>query len=91
MKLRIRIPRIGGVRTGDQMDYGRTERDRLRSEYCKAWRAFRTIRSALEEHAPKGTIPEQEFLADFPEEAAVLVAALKRVFTEGVQVRAASQ
>jgi hypothetical protein len=70
------------------MDYGRSERDRLRGEYCKAWRAFQTIRSALEEHAPKGTIPEQEFLADFPEEAAVIVAALKTVLTQGLELRA---
>jgi hypothetical protein len=46
------------------------------------------IRAALEEHAPKGTLPEQEFLADFPEEAAAIVAALKRVLTQGVKVRA---
>ena len=62
------------------------ERDRLRGEYCKAWRAINTIRAALEEHLPKGTVPEQEFLADFPEEAAVLVAAFKRIMTKGIDV-----
>jgi hypothetical protein len=77
-----------GRAEGDHMDYGRSERERLRGECCKAWSAMRTIRAALEEHAPKGTLPEQEFLADFPEEAAAIVAALKRVLTQGVKVRA---
>jgi hypothetical protein len=37
------------------------------------------IREALEEHAPKGSIPQQEFLGDFREEAQVIVDALKRL------------
>jgi hypothetical protein len=73
------------------MDYDRAERERLRAEYCKAWRAIRMIRAALEEHAPKGTIPEEGFLTDFPEEAAVLVTALRRALTQGVEMRGAMQ
>jgi hypothetical protein len=69
--------------------YRDSERERLRGEYCKAWGAMRAIRAALEEHAPHGMVPEQQFLADFPEEAAVLIAALKRVLTQGSELRAA--
>ena len=35
---------------------------------------------------PRTMVPEQQFLADFPEEAAVLIAALKRVLTQGLRV-----
>jgi hypothetical protein len=73
------------------MDYDRAERERLRAEYCKAWRAIRMIRAALEERVPKGTIPEQEFLADFPDEAAVLVTALSKALTQNVEMRGAMQ
>jgi ribosomal protein L10 len=69
------------------MDLYRPERERLREEYTKAWRAMRMIRATLEEHALKGSIPEQEFLADFPEEAAVLVAAMKNVLTQRAEIR----
>jgi hypothetical protein len=69
--------------------YRDSERERLRGEYCKAWGAMRAIRAALEEHAPHGMVPEQQFVADFPEEAAVLIAALKRVLTQGSGLRAA--
>jgi hypothetical protein len=72
------------------MDYGRTERDRLRSEYCKAWRAFQSDTVSSRRARPKGNDPRAGVFSRLPEEAAVLVAALKRVFTEGVQLRAAS-
>ena len=71
------------------MNYDRAERERLRLEYTKAWRAMRMIRAALEEHAPEGTIPEQEFLTDFPQEAAVLVTALRRALTQGAEMQGA--
>ena len=60
-------------------DINQAERHRLREETRKAWHAIKMIREALEEHAPKGSIPHGEFLADFREEAQVIVDALKRL------------
>jgi hypothetical protein len=57
-------------------DINQAERHRLREETRKA---IKMIREALEEHAPKGSIPQQEFLGDFREEAQVIVDALKRL------------
>lgn len=54
-------------------DINQAERHRLREETRKA---IKMIREALEEHAPKGSIPQQEFLGDFREEAQVIVDAL---------------
>ena len=77
-----------GRAEGEMLDFQRdAERERLRDEYCKAWRALRMIRDTIEKHTPEGTVPEQEFLADFPEEAAVLVQVLKRYLTQGSNVR----
>ena len=60
-------------------DINQAERHRLREETRKAWQAIKMIREALEELAPEGSIPQQEFLGDFREEAQVVVDALKRL------------
>lgn len=61
------------------------ERDRLREEVRKAWRGLSNIRATLEEHAPPGTLPPNEFLADFSDEVTTLVAALKHTLANRVQ------
>jgi hypothetical protein len=50
-------------------DINQAERHRLREETRKAWHAIKMIREALDEHASEGSIPRQEFMADFLEEA----------------------
>jgi hypothetical protein len=49
------------------------------------------IREALEELAPEGSLPQQEFLADFREEAQVIVDALKRLVSRNFEVTGVAQ
>ena len=67
-------------------DINQAERHRLREETRKAWQAIKMIREALEELAPEGSISQQEFLADFREEAQVIVDALKRLVSRNIEV-----
>lgn len=68
------------------MHYERTERERMREQIRKAWQAMATIRETLEQHVPNGAMPSQEFLADFSDEATILVATLKQTLANRVTV-----
>ena len=72
-------------------DTNQAERHRLQEETRKAWQAIKMIREALEELAPEGSIPQQEFLADFREEAQVIVDALKRLVSRNIEVTGVAQ
>lgn len=72
------------------MHFERVERERLREQIRQGWQAMAMIRRTLEQHAPTGSMPKHEFLADISEEATMLVAALERTLAARIKSAASS-